>query len=109
MVGLIARRKSCCVAPLWGIGCHMPLEQMAALCFSFEEAVAFLVKRLYPGPPPHIHQRHAKSSAATQKSVGGGRVQRWRGSVEGIRPGDVIQLAAGEKHCHGATSTTARK
>ena len=29
------------------------------------------------------------------------------GSVEEIRPGDVIWFAPGEKHWHGATSTTA--
>lgn len=38
---------------------------------------------------------------------GCGRVQRWGGPVEEIRPGDVIQFAPGEKHWHGATPTTA--
>ncbi len=38
---------------------------------------------------------------------GCGRVQRWGGSIEEIRPGDVIQFAPGEKHWHGAAPTTA--
>ena len=35
------------------------------------------------------------------------RVQRWGGPVEEIRPGDVVWILPGEKHWHGATSTTA--
>ena len=38
---------------------------------------------------------------------GVGRVQRWGGPVEEIRPGDVIWFPPGEKHWHGATPTTA--
>jgi quercetin dioxygenase-like cupin family protein len=38
---------------------------------------------------------------------GCGRVQRWDGLVEEIRPGDVVWISPGEKHWHGATSTTA--
>lgn len=38
---------------------------------------------------------------------GCGWAQRWGGPVEEIRPGDVIWFAPGEKHWHGATSTTA--
>jgi quercetin dioxygenase-like cupin family protein len=40
-------------------------------------------------------------------TAGYGRAQRWEGSVEEIRPGDVIWFAPGEKHWHGAASTTA--
>ena len=40
-------------------------------------------------------------------TAGVGRVQRWGGPVEEIRPGDVIWFAPGEKHWHGATPTTA--
>ncbi len=40
-------------------------------------------------------------------TFGCGRVQRWGGSVEEIRPGDVVSIAPGEKHWHGATPTTA--
>jgi len=38
---------------------------------------------------------------------GCGLAQRWGGSIEEIRPGDVICFAPGEKHWHGATETTA--
>jgi quercetin dioxygenase-like cupin family protein len=39
--------------------------------------------------------------------AGAGRVQREGGSIEEIRPGDVVQFAPNEKHWHGATPTTA--
>jgi quercetin dioxygenase-like cupin family protein len=38
---------------------------------------------------------------------GAGRVQRWGGPIEEIRPGDVVWIAPGEKHWHGAAPTTA--
>ena len=37
---------------------------------------------------------------------GCGRVQRWGGPVEEIRPGDVVVIAANEKHWHGAAPQT---
>jgi quercetin dioxygenase-like cupin family protein len=40
-------------------------------------------------------------------TYGCGRVQRWGGPIEEIRPGDVIWFAPGEKHWHGAAQTTA--
>ncbi|MFP2903634.1 cupin domain-containing protein [Pyxidicoccus sp. 3LFB2] len=40
-------------------------------------------------------------------TAGVGRVQLWGGSVEEIRPGDVVQIPAGQKHWHGAAPTTA--
>jgi len=40
-------------------------------------------------------------------TFGCGLAQSWGGQVEEIRPGDVIRFAPGEKHWHGATSTTA--
>jgi quercetin dioxygenase-like cupin family protein len=40
-------------------------------------------------------------------TAGLGRVQRWGGPVEEIRPGDVVSFAPGEKHWHGASPTTA--
>ena len=40
-------------------------------------------------------------------TAGSGLVQRSGGSVEEIRPGDVIWFALGEKHWHGASPTTA--
>src|SRR3982750_1484367 len=39
--------------------------------------------------------------------AGAGRVQRFRGPIEDIRPGDVVWIPPGEKHWHGATPTTA--
>ena len=38
---------------------------------------------------------------------GCGRVQRWGGPIEEIRPGDVVWIAPAEKHWHGASPTTA--
>ena len=40
-------------------------------------------------------------------TAGCGWIQRHRGSVEEIRPGDVVWFAPGEKHWHGAAATTA--
>ena len=40
-------------------------------------------------------------------TAGCGRVQRWGGPVEEIRPGDVIWFPPGEKHWHGASPTAA--
>jgi quercetin dioxygenase-like cupin family protein len=38
---------------------------------------------------------------------GCGFVQCWGGPAKKIRPGDVVSCPAGEKHWHGATTTTA--
>ena len=38
---------------------------------------------------------------------GTGLAQRWGGPREEIRPGDVVWFAPGEKHWHGASTTTA--
>ena len=40
-------------------------------------------------------------------TAGFGRVQRFGGPVEEIRPGEVVWFAPGEKHWHGASPTTA--
>ena len=40
-------------------------------------------------------------------TAGCGLVQSWGGPVVKIRPGDVVWCPPGEKHWHGATSTTA--
>ena len=40
-------------------------------------------------------------------TAGCGRVQRWGGAIEEIRPGDVVWFPPGEKHWHGAASATA--
>ena len=39
--------------------------------------------------------------------AGSGRVQRWGESMVEIHPGDVIWAPPGEKHWHGAATTTA--
>jgi quercetin dioxygenase-like cupin family protein len=40
-------------------------------------------------------------------TCGVGRVQRWGGPIEEIRPGDVVWFQPGEKHWHGASPTKA--
>ena len=40
-------------------------------------------------------------------TAGCGRVQRWGGPIEEMRPGDVVSIAPGETHWHGAAPTTA--
>jgi quercetin dioxygenase-like cupin family protein len=40
-------------------------------------------------------------------TAGVGRVQRWGGPVQEIRPGDVVWTPPGVKHWHGAAPTTA--
>ena len=40
-------------------------------------------------------------------SSGVGRVQKWGGSIEEIRPGDVVWFEPDEKHWHGASATVA--
>ena len=39
-------------------------------------------------------------------TAGCGRVQHEGGPIEEIRPGDVVWIAPGEKHWHGASPTT---
>src|SRR5271157_41876 len=40
-------------------------------------------------------------------TAGCGRVRRWGGPLEEIRPGDDVWIPPGEKHWHGAAATTA--
>jgi len=40
-------------------------------------------------------------------TAGCGRAQAWGRPIEEIRPGDVVWISPGEKHWHGATTTTA--
>jgi quercetin dioxygenase-like cupin family protein len=40
-------------------------------------------------------------------TAGCGLAQHWGGTIEKIRPGDVVWFPPGEKHWHGATATTA--
>jgi quercetin dioxygenase-like cupin family protein len=39
-------------------------------------------------------------------TAGKGLVQRWGGPIEEIQPGDVVRIAPGVKHWHGASPTT---
>ncbi|HXD42618.1 MAG TPA: cupin domain-containing protein [Ramlibacter sp.] len=39
-------------------------------------------------------------------TAGVGRVQRWGGAIEEIRPGDVVSIPPGVKHWHGAAPGT---
>jgi quercetin dioxygenase-like cupin family protein len=51
---------------------------------------------------------HTHPLGQTLIVMGGcGWVQREGGSIEEIRPGDVVWFPPGEKHWHGATQTTA--
>lgn len=40
-------------------------------------------------------------------TAGCGRAQKWGGPIEEIRPGDLVWIAPGEKHWHGAAPATA--
>lgn len=40
-------------------------------------------------------------------TAGCGQVQLWGGSIQDIHPGDVVSIAPGEKHWHGASASTA--
>lgn len=40
-------------------------------------------------------------------TAGFGYMQQWAGSIQEIRPGDVVQIPPGVKHWHKATATTA--
>ena len=51
---------------------------------------------------------HSHPLGQTLIVTGGcGWAQLWGGPVEEIRPGDVVWIAPGEKHWHGATPTKA--
>jgi quercetin dioxygenase-like cupin family protein len=51
---------------------------------------------------------HTHPLGQTLIIIGGcGRAQREGGPIEEIHPGDVVWFPPGEKHWHGATSTTA--
>lgn len=58
-----------------------------------------------PGARTHWHTHPLGQTLVVMAGLG--RVQRWAGPVEEIRPGDVVWFAPGEKHWHGASPTTA--
>ena len=77
-----------------------PLVQAPAPARVFSAAVTF-----EPGARTawHIHPL----GQTLIVTAGFGRVQRWGGPIEEIRPGDVVWLEPAEKHWHGASPTTA--
>ncbi len=60
--------------------------------------------RLSPALAPLAYPSAGSNLIVT---AGCGRAQRWGGPIEEIRPGDIVWLAPGEKHWHGASPTTA--
>src|SRR5690349_20818225 len=58
-----------------------------------------------PGPATAWHTHPLGQTLIV--TSGCGWVQREGGPVEEIRPGDIVAFPPGEKHWHGATSTTA--
>lgn len=67
---------------------------------SFGAAVTF-----EPGAHTHWHTHPLGQTLIV--TAGCGRVQRWGGPLEVIQPGDVVWIAPGEKHWHGAAPETA--
>jgi mannose-6-phosphate isomerase-like protein (cupin superfamily) len=63
------------------------------------------VSRSSPALGPHGTATRLRQTLIVTEGLG--RVQRWGGPIEDIRPGDVIWFPPGEKHWHGATATTA--
>ena len=57
-----------------------------------------------PGARTHWHTHPLGQTLVV--TAGSGLAQRWAGPIEEIRPGDVIWIAPGEKHWHGASATT---
>lgn len=55
-----------------------------------------------PGARTHWHTHPLGQTLVV--TAGTGRVQHWGGPVQEIRPGDVVVIPPGVKHCHGASS-----
>jgi quercetin dioxygenase-like cupin family protein len=58
-----------------------------------------------PGTPTAWHTHPLGQTLIVTYGIG--RVQRWGGPVEEIRPGGVVWIPPGEKHWHGASPTVA--
>jgi len=56
--------------------------------------------RFEPGARTHWHTHPLGQTLCVVS--GSGRVQTWGGPIREIRPGDVVWIAPGEKHWHGA-------
>jgi quercetin dioxygenase-like cupin family protein len=77
-----------------------PLIQTPAPARVFGAAVTF-----EPGARTAWHTHPLGQSLIVMS--GCGRVQKWGETIVEIHPGDVVWAPPGEKHWHGATSTTA--
>jgi len=77
-----------------------PLFQAAAPARAFGASVTF-----EPGARTAWHTHPLGQTLIV--TAGCGRVQRWSGPIEEIRPGDVVWIPPGEKHWHGAAPATA--
>ena len=68
-------------------------------------------RRRYPEHSLHSSQARAQPGIPLGQTLivtsGLGWAQREGGPVEEIRPGDVVWLAPGEKHWHGASASAA--
>jgi quercetin dioxygenase-like cupin family protein len=81
----------------------------ASACTLFA-APAFAQAQAQAAGAPDMTIARAGSQAAGQVLIvtaGVGRVQRWGGPIQEIRPGDVVWTPPGVKHWHGAAPTTA--
>jgi quercetin dioxygenase-like cupin family protein len=58
-----------------------------------------------PGARTHWHTHPLGQTLIV--TAGCGRVQRWGGPIEEIKPGDVVWIPPNEKHWHGAAPGTA--
>ena len=59
--------------------------------------------RFAPGARTAWHSHPAGHTLVVTAGIG--RIQRWGGSLEEIRVGDVVHISAGTKHWHGAAPT----
>jgi quercetin dioxygenase-like cupin family protein len=67
--------------------------------------VASVLVTFEPGARTHWHAHPLGQTLIV--TAGSGFVQKEGEPVQAIRPGDVVWIAPGEKHWHGASSTTA--
>jgi len=58
-----------------------------------------------PGARTNWHTHPLGQTLIVTQGIG--RVQRWGGPIEEIRPGDVVWFQPGEKHWHGASPASA--
>jgi len=79
------------VDPLFGVN---ETSRTSGACVTFE-----------PGARSAWHTHPAGQVLIVTAGIG--RVQRWGGAVEEIRPGDVVWIPPGQKHWHGASPDTA--